>query len=58
MTDKEIKKLFDIPHTTLWMWKNEKSSIYKKKIYDFLRALTIEEAKNVFERINKKLNNS
>ena len=54
MTDKEIKELFSIPHSTLWTWKKEKSSMYKKKIYDFLRALTREEAEAIFKRVNIK----
>jgi len=54
MTDKEIKDLFNIPHATLWTWKKGTSTEYKKRIYDFLRALTREEAEAIFRRINVK----
>ena len=54
MTDKEIKDLFNIPHATLWTWKKGTSTEYKKRIYDFLRALTREEAEAIFRRINIK----
>ena len=53
MTDKEIKELFDIPHSTLWTWKNGKSGLYKKNIYSFLRSLTKEEALQIISRFRK-----
>ena len=56
MTDKEIKDLFKVPHSTLWTWKKGKSSSYKKNIYNFFRSLTREEAIQIFNRFNPKEN--
>ena len=51
MTDKDIKELFDVPHSTLWTWKTGKSTSYKKQIYNLLRAMTKEEVINVLNRL-------
>jgi len=51
MIDKEIKELFNVPHSTLWTWKTGKSTSYKKQIYDFLKAMTKEEAVNILNRL-------
>jgi len=54
MRDIEIKQMFNIPNSTLYKFKAREKGDWRRNIYDFLRALTKEEAETIFRRINVK----
>jgi predicted transcriptional regulator len=54
MRDVEIKKLFNIPHSTLYKFKIREKGDWRRNVYDFLRAITKEEAEEILKRINIK----
>ena len=53
MRDVEIKEIFNIPNATLYNFKNRKDDDWRKQIIEFLRAITKEEAEEIFKRIKK-----
>ena len=53
MRDVEIKKMFNIPNSTLYKFKAREEWDWRKKVYDFLRAITVEEAEDILRRVNK-----
>jgi len=53
MRDVEIKKMFNIPNSTLYKFKAREKGDWRKNIYNFLRALTKEEAEDIFKRVKK-----
>ena len=53
MRDIEIKELFGIPNATLYAFKKKDKNDWRRKIVDFLRAMTREEAEDVLKRIKK-----
>lgn len=53
MRDIEIKKMFNIPNSTLYSFKAKEKGDWRRNIYDFLRALTKEEAEAILKRVQK-----
>ena len=53
MRDIEIKELFNMPNATLYNFKKREKNDWRRKIIDFLRAMTKEEAEDVLKRIKK-----
>ena len=54
MRDVEIKQMFNIPNSTLYKFKIREKGDWRRNVYDFLRAMTKEEAEAIFKRINVK----
>jgi len=54
MRDIEIRKMFNIPVSTLYKFKVREKGDWRRNVYDFLRALTLEEAKEILKRIETK----
>ena len=53
MRDIEIKKMFNMPNATLYNFKSKDKEDWRRKVIDFLRALTKEEAKDILKRIER-----
>lgn len=54
MRDIEIKELFNMPNATLYNFKKKDKSDWRRRIIDFLRAMTKEEAEAIFKRVDVK----
>jgi len=54
MRDVEIRRMFNIPNSTLYKFKAKERGDWRRNVYDFLRALTREEAEAIFKRVNIK----
>jgi len=53
MRDIDIKELFNMPNATLYSFKKRDKNDWRRKIIDFLRAMTREEAEDILKRIKK-----
>jgi len=54
MRDIDIKELFNMPNATLYNFKKKNKDDWRRRIVDFLKAMTREEAEDVLKRIKVK----
>jgi len=57
MTDKQIKEILKVPHSTLWTWKYAKSTQYKNNLYQLLKNIDSGYVEFLLKNINNKKHN-